>query len=312
MIALLSSSLLEGGPLADRPSSSDPSSSAREGTDQTPPGVRAQFGRTRSALFGLVSAHFKLLTAELSEIMDEIKRAAALAGVALALLFLAGMVAAVGSILWLDEWIFGSIGWGALHGSEFLIALAVTLVLLIIPASAPRIGLAFFVALVAGVAVFLFLWLTLTSRAWGWVGSTFFGGLTWPFDGHVISAVDRPIAAGVIVLAVLFGVVGALLALAFGSSLFNRIAAALSVGLLAAFVGGLVGALTGVPMSWGIAVAVGLAVLLAVWPVLAAILVLRKADFEALKNRLIPKQTIETTKETIEWVREQMPLGRKS
>jgi len=27
---------------------------------------------------------------------------------------------------------------------------------------------------------------------------------------------------------------------------------------------------------------------------------------------LLPNQTIETTKETIEWVREQMPLGRKS
>ena len=298
--------------MADRPSSSDPPSSAREGTDPAPPGVRAQFGRTRSALFGLVSAHFNLLTAELSEIMGELKRAAALAGVALALLFLAGMVAAIGSILWLDEWIFGSIGWGALHGSELLVAVAVTLVLLILPASAPRIGLAFFVALVAGVAVFLLLWLTLTSRAWGWVGSTFFGGLTWPFDGHVISAADRPIAAGVIVLAVLFGLVGVLIGLAFGSRLFNRIAAALGVGLLAAFVGGLVGALTGVSMSWGIALAVGLAVFMAVWPVLAAILVLQKADFEALKKRLIPNQTIETTKETIEWVREQMPLGRKS
>ena len=298
--------------MTDRPSSSDPSSSARGDTDQAPPGVRAQFGRTRSALFGLVSAHFALLTAELSEIMGELKRAAALAGVAIALLFLAGMVASIGSILWLDEWIFGSIGWGALHGSEFLIAVAVTLVLLIIPASAPRVGLALFVSLIAGVAVFLVLWLTLTSRAWGWVGSTFFGGLTWPFDGHAISAADRPIAVGVIVLAVLLGLVGVLIGLAVGSGLFNRIAAALGVGLLAAFVGGLLGALTGVPMSWGIAVAVGLAIFLAVWPVLAAILVLQKADFEALKNRFVPNQTIETTKETIEWVREQMPLGRKS
>jgi hypothetical protein len=312
MIAVLSSSLLEGSPLADRPSSPDPSSSDREGTEPAPPGVRAQFGRTRSAISGLVSAHFKLLAAELSEIMGEVKRVAALAGVALVLLFLAGMVATIGSVLWLDEWIFGSIGWGALHGSELLIAVAVTLVLLIIPASARRIGLAFFVALVVGVAVFVILWLTLTSRAWGWVGSTFFGGLTWPFDGHVISAADRPIAVGVIVLAVLFGLVGVLIGLALGSGLFNRIAAALGVGLIAAFVGCLVGALTGVPMSWGIGVAVGLAVLLAVWPVLAAIFVLQKADFEALKNRFIPKQTIETTKETIEWVREQMPLGRKS
>ena len=35
-------------------------------------------------------------------------------------------------------------------------------------------------------------------------------------------------------------------------------------------------------------------------------------DKEKLRARFVPDQTIETTKETIEWVREQMPLGRKS
>ena len=65
-------------------------------------------------------------------------------------------------------------------------------------------------------------------------------------------------------------------------------------------------------MSWGISIAVALAVFLPVYAVLAAILVLKNADFEELKNHLLPNQTIETTKETIEWVREQMPLGRKS
>jgi hypothetical protein len=32
-------------------------------------------------------------------------------------------------------------------------------------------------------------------------------------------------------------------------------------------------------------------------------------DGEALKARFWPTQTIETTKETIEWLREQRPLG---
>ena len=35
-------------------------------------------------------------------------------------------------------------------------------------------------------------------------------------------------------------------------------------------------------------------------------------DTEALKNRFYPNVTIETTKETIEWVRAQTPLGPKS
>jgi hypothetical protein len=298
--------------LADRPSSSDPSPSTDKSADSRPPGLGEQFGRTRSALLGLVAAHFKLLTTELSEIMDELKRVVALGGIALALLFLAGMLAFLGSFLWLGEWVFGSIGWGALHGSTFLIAVAVTLVLLILPHAAPRIGLALFVAFVVAVVLFLVLWLQLSSRAWGWVGDSFFGSLTWPFDGHAVSAADRPIAAGVIVLAVLFEVAGAIAGFVVGSGLLNRIGIAIVAAVLAGLIGGLLGALLGVPMSWGIAIAVALAIFLLLYPILAAILVLRKADFEELKNRLLPNQTIETTKETIEWVREQMPLGRKS
>jgi len=82
--------------------------------------------------------------------------------------------------------------------------------------------------------------------------------------------------------------------------------------LVGAVAGGLLGGLTGVPMSWGIAVAVGLASFLILLPILALVLVLPATDWDELKERLTPNVTIDTTKETIEWVREQMPLGRKS
>ena len=308
--------------MAERPSPSESSSSAASsgassaaGSGSTPPGLGAQFGRTRSALLGLVSAHFKLLSAELSEIMDQVKRAIALGGAALALLFLAGMLIFVGSVLWLDEWVFGSIGWGVLHGGSLLIAVAVTLVLLIIPNSGSRIGLAFFVAVAVAVLFGLILWLQLSSRFWGWVGDgNFFGlfrGLTW-FDGHAVAAADRPIAAGAISLAVLFGLAGAIVALILGSGVVGRIGLAAGVAIVAAVIGALLGALLGLPVSWGCSIAVGLALFLILYPILAAVFVLRNADWDELKKRLIPNQTIETTKETIEWVREQMPLGRKS
>ena len=82
--------------MTDRSSSSD-STADRGSKDQPdgrphsgkPPGLGEQFGRTRSALFGLISAHLKLARAEFGEIGGEIKRAAALGGVALMLLFLA-------------------------------------------------------------------------------------------------------------------------------------------------------------------------------------------------------------------------------
>jgi hypothetical protein len=52
---------------------------------------------------------------------------------------------------------------------------------------------------------------------------------------------------------------------------------------------------------------------LVAWPIAAGFGVARHGiDTEALKARFYPTQTIETTKETIEWVRARTPLGPKS
>ncbi|MEO8468827.1 MAG: hypothetical protein ABI573_04080 [Chloroflexota bacterium] len=62
-----------------------------------------------------------------------------------------------------------------------------------------------------------------------------------------------------------------------------------------------------------VAAALGLFTLLITWPILMGLGIARNGiDTDALKARFYPYQTIETTKETIEWVRERMPLGRKS
>ena len=301
--------------MANRPSSTDPAPADQDPnenqTTDSPPGLGEQFGRTRSALLGLVGSHVRLAKAEIGEIADHVKRAAILGGIALGLLFIAGMLASIGTILWLDQWLFGSIGWGALHGTELLLAVAVTLVLLIIPASAPRVGLAVFVGLIAGAAVGVLLGLNLTNQGWGWVADHYFSGLTWPPDGHPMAVVDRPIATAVIVLAEAFGVIALVIALIFGRGILGRIGTAIGVAIAAAVVGAFLGAVTGVPVSWNIAVALGLAVFLLVWPALAAVLVLTHIDTKALKQRYVPEQTIETTKETIEWVRKQLPLARK-
>jgi hypothetical protein len=60
-------------------------------------------------------------------------------------------------------------------------------------------------------------------------------------------------------------------------------------------------------------VALGIWLGLFAWPIAAGILVARSGiDGEALKQRFIPDQTIEMTKETIEWAKARMPLARKS
>jgi uncharacterized membrane protein YqjE len=276
--------------LADRPSpseSADPSP-AEDAQSETP-GLGEQFGRTRNALVGLISAHVNLAKAEFGEIAGQLKRAAAFAGIALLLLFLACMLVVIGTALFVGQVLFHSIGWGVLLGSELFIGGAALLVLAIIDLGWARAFSSFVVALGIGLAV---------------TG-------VFAVDWAAVSRNNTGLPSG-LVLAVLTGVVVfGLLGAALGAS-FGRGAAA--AGLVAGVVfGALLGALASAHLGLRVSVALGLAALLLFWPICAAVLVFRHGfDFDKLKDRFMPDQTIATTKETIEWVREQMPLGRKS
>jgi uncharacterized membrane protein YqjE len=276
--------------LADRPSpseSSDPSP-ARDAQSE-PPGLGEQFGRTRNALVGLISAHVKLAKVEFGEIAGQLKRAAAFGGIALLLLFLAGMLVVIGTTLFVGEVVFHSIGWGVLLGSELLISSAALLVLAIIDLGWGRALSSFVVALGIGLAVtgvFAVDWAAVSRNNTGLPGGLVLAVLT-----------------GVVV----FGLLGAVLGSSFGR---GAATAALVAGVV---FGALLGALASAHLGLRVSVALGLAALLLFWPICAAVLVFRHGfDFDKLKDRFMPDQTIATTKETIEWVREQMPLGRKS
>ena len=276
--------------MADRPSpseSSDPSPA--QDAQSAPPGLGEQFGRTRNALVGLVSAHVNLARAEFAEIGGQIKRAAAFGGIALLLLFLAGMLVVIGTALFVGEVVFHSIGWGVLLGGELFVGSAVLLVLAIIDLGRGRAFSSFVVALGIGLAVtgvFAVDWAAVSRNNTGLPGGLVLAVLT-----------------GVVV----FGLLGAALGAGFGRG-------AAAAGLVAGVVfGALLGALASAHLGLRVSVALGLAAMLLFWPICAAVLVFRHGiDMDKLKARFVPVQTIETTKETIEWVREQMPLGRKS
>jgi hypothetical protein len=266
----------------NRSSSADPEAAGQD-RDARPPGLGKQFGRTRGALLGLIGSHLRLARTEFSEIGDQLKRVAMLAGIAFALLFLAGMTLALGLLLWLGDWVFGSIGWGALDGALLLIAAAVLVLLAVVDLSWIRATVALLVAVAIGVAVGLIV------------------GLDWKriADPPLIPAV----LAGAATLAVLGGLLGAYVR--------QLWAAALGV-VLGAILGALLGALGAVHPGPQVCAAVGLTFGLLIWPTWTAVLVFRHGvDFDKLKARFWPTATIETTKETIEWVRAQMPLARK-
>ena len=276
-----------------RSSSAQPAA-AGSGADDQPPGLGEQFGRTKGALFGLVGAHMKLARAEFSEIGQRLKHVAMLAGIAFALLFLAGMTVVVGLALWLGDWLLGSIGWGALDGCLVLVVIAAFLLLAIVEFGWGRIFAALLVGIAAGVLAAL-----IVGLPWQQIGDQSFSGIHLGFRPLLLSLVW-----GAAVAAVVFGLLGAWAGRVRG----------LSFGiLLGAFLGALLGLLAAARPDVKCTVAIGLTIGLLVWPIWAAVLVLRGGvDWDKVKARFMPTVTIETTKETIEWVRKQMPLAPKS
>lgn len=160
------------------------------------PSLREQIGATRSALKRLIGAHVELGKAEIGEVLDEVKKVAVLAGVAIGAAIAAALLVAVGLPLFLGEWIFGSIGWGILHGLLLLAAIAVASVVVALGVDGAAVGRSLAVGLLAGVVVGVGLGLNLTHSGWALLGE----GMLPMADPE-----PRPLATAVVVLPVLLG-----------------------------------------------------------------------------------------------------------
>lgn len=270
------------------------------------PGFREQFGATKAAVFRLVAAHVALARVELEEILAEVKKVAALIGVAIALVLFAGMLLLIGTSLFLGEWLFGSMGWGVLHDTELSIALAVVCILTALDVPVQRLVRGLVVASLIGLVIAVVGGLLLANRLWEAIGVAV---------APALDPATRPLGVGTVVGAVLGAIVGILggTETGGGRSIGGVIRSAIAWMIVGALGGAVVGALSAITFSWQVAVALGIAVALGLWVVLCVLEVARGGiDFEAWSRKFYPSQTIETTKETIEWVRERTPLGPKS
>jgi len=133
--------------------------------DRKRPGLREQMRRTRAAAMALATAHLELLKAELAGIGAEIKWIAALVGGIVALLLFALSLLAIGGVLFLGEWLFGSIGWGILHGLLLSIGGIVAMALLILDVPRILVTRSLLWALVSGASVSVGLGLNLAREA---------------------------------------------------------------------------------------------------------------------------------------------------
>jgi len=265
--------------------------------DAESPGLREQIGRTRGSATRLVRAHVDLARAEFGDIVDNAKRLALVVGIAIALVLFAGMLASIGSILWLGEWWFGSMGWGVLLGVELFVAIAVSLVVAGLGTGAGGQVRAIVIGAIVGLVIAVLLGLNLPNRGWSALADTV---------ALAVAPEWRILALAVPVTAVVLAFLGLL------AGLFSRAGAGTIAFIIGgAIVGALLGALSAITFSPEVATAIGVAVGLAVWTALGG-LEARRISFDDLKDRFYPSETIDTTKETIEWVRERTPLGRKS
>jgi len=261
-----------------------------------PLGLRDQVAATIGAGRRLITAHVDLAKAEAGEIAGEVGRLVGLMALALGLLFMVGIMLTLGLLLFLGEWLFGSIGWGVLLGTILLIDLAIVAVLLALAVPGRRIAAAFGTAAVLGIVAALVLGLDLTHRAWEAAATQVLPN---------IAAGERPRNLAVLSLAAIGAVVGLIGGLRRGGAWGGLV--------LGAVLGAIVGLVTSAAIAPTIGAAIGVLTWLIAWPTLAGIGVMRTGiDGEAFKQRFMPDQTIELTKETIEWVRARTPLAPKS
>jgi hypothetical protein len=265
----------------------------------SPPGLFAQIRSTRNAGMRLVAAHIDLAKAEAKAIGDEIKRVAGFIALAIAVLLLAGILAVVGTSLFLGEWLLGSLGWGVLHGILLFVAIAVACALAAVGMSGGRIGRALLLGVLLGAAVAVLLVLAIPNRAYTTIGESALPN---------IEPGIRPLLVGTAILAavgLLFGLVGAIRA----SSGAARVGALLG-GIV---VGALLGAVSAVDVGAQVGIGIGITVAYVTWiGLMAADIARTGVDTDSLKARFYPAQTIETSKETLAWLQSRMPPGTGS
>lgn len=241
-------------------------------------------------------AHVELAKAEAAAIGGEIAKVAAFVGIAFAAVFVALLLVFVGGSLFFADWLLGSMGWGVLHGFLLLTGIAVACALAPLGMSGMRIGVALLTGIAVAVAVSLLLTLALPNRLYASIGES-----ALP---NVESGI-RPLVVGAAIWAVI-GFVGGIV----GALRVDGWRARFGALVGGAVLGALIGALTAINTGAQVGVGIGIAVGYLTWiGVMAADMARTGVDAEALKARFYPTQTIETSKETLAWLKTRMPPG---
>lgn len=245
-----------------------------------------------------LNAHIELARAEFDLIKDEVARASGLVGGAIALAILLAVFVPIGGMLFAGEWIFGSIGWGLLHGTLGLVTVAIALILVAL--RVPGLGRDLLGAALLGLVVALVLGFELPNRLFAWIGEV--GALG-------IDPGTRPLLVGVGLVGAVGLVVGLVAGIRVGGGPKPVV-----IGLVAGLFGGAaVGAFLSITFGLRVGFALGVTAFWVLFAVLMGLRVQRQGiDIDALKARFIPRVTIDTAKESLEWAKDRVPTGPQS
>ena len=261
------------------------------------PGMREQLGRVRVAARTLIDAHLALLKAEMAEIGGQLKQIAAFVGGIVVLALYAVSLIVIGGTLFLGEWLFGSIGWGVLHGTLLTAGVIVALALLIIEAPRPLITRPLGWGAAVGIITTLVLGLNVPHNLSVWAADLVIA--------NVVPTLDPQYAPAVVAM-VIFALVFAIVGLVVGARSEGGLGAVSGL-VVGALFGSLFGILFGgLVFGWQPAAAIGVTVGLITWVALMGWRASKaKLDPQARFEKLWPRETYETALETKTWLEQE-------
>jgi hypothetical protein len=228
----------------------------------------------------------------------EVAIIAGLAAAALVLVLLLVILVWVGTWLFVGEWLFGSMGWGLLHGTLFTIALIVPIGLNLAGGSTGAWVRAFVISLVLAIALSVLFVSNVMRTTAVWLGQQLQSSLT-------IDPAALPTLGSAIVVAVVLALLFFILGLRAG-----RPRLLLAGGLVLGFIFGAIFGSVTFDTKGAIAVAVTLALL--AWIALAALLAVRRGiDPTARYEKLIPRASMAQLAATRAYLEQQWQRQRK-